>query len=155
MLKNLLVAAAIATTGATTTESFAQDDPAQMFALNLYHEARSQGRDGMIAVGWVVKNRIADPTYPDDAVAVITQKRGRNCEWGWWCDGKSDKPTEEDKWVEAQAVTAELLSENPPEDPTGGALWFHETFRNRPGWMGDNVALTVTLDEHHFYGWAD
>lgn len=129
----------------------AEETPENMLALNIYHEARSEGREGMIAVGWVVLNRIADDVYPDNVVAVITQKRGRSCEWGWWCDGKSDKPTEADSWAEAQAIAAELLAASPPADPTNGALWFQESFRERPGWMGDDVVQSATIGDHHFF----
>ena len=137
------------------TPADAQDVDAEsrrMFALNMYHEARSEGREGMVAIGWVVLNRVADGKYPDSITGVITQKRGNRCEWGWWCDGKSDAPTEEGKWEEAQEIAGEMLGSQPPADPTGGALWFHETFRDRPGWMGSDVARTATLGRHHFYG---
>lgn len=129
----------------------AEETPDNMLALNLYHEARGEGREGMIAVGWVVLNRIQDAKYPNDVVAVVTQKRGKYCEWGWWCDGKSDTPTEAEKWSEAQAIAAELLSGNPPEDPTNGGLWFHETFRDRPSWMGSDVVRSASIGGHHFY----
>lgn len=123
----------------------------RLFALNLYHEARSQGRDGMIAVGWVVFNRIADPEYPDSISAVINQRRGRNCEWGWTCDGRSDEPREADMWTLAQDVADVMLGATRPADPTQGALWFHETFRRQPGWMRNQVRRTVTLQDHHYY----
>ncbi|MCB1971526.1 MAG: cell wall hydrolase [Geminicoccaceae bacterium] len=124
----------------------------RLFALNMYHEARSEGREGMVAIGWVVLNRVADPKYPDTITGVITQKRGRHCEWGWWCDGKSDKPTEPKMWEMAQSLTDEMLGANPPADPTGGALWFQESFRKRPGWMGSDVRETTTIGRHNFFG---
>lgn len=126
-------------------------DERRLLALNLYHEARSQGRDGMIAVAWVVLNRIADPDYPDTISNIINQRRGGNCEWGWTCDGRSDEPREPEMWALAQEVADEMLSASRPADPTAGALWFHETFRPQPGWMGDQVRRTVTLKDHHFY----
>ncbi|MCB2055809.1 MAG: cell wall hydrolase, partial [Geminicoccaceae bacterium] len=142
----LLVTWAYGTARAQDAESL------RMMALDLYHEARSEGREGMVAVGWVVLNRIADPAYPDDVVAVVTQKKpGQGCEWGWWCDGRPDRPTEADMWALAQDVAADLLGGAPPPDPTGGALWFHETFRDRPAWMGDQVRRTATIGRHHFY----
>lgn len=126
-------------------------DERELFALNIYHEARSEGRDGMIAVGWVVLNRIADPIYPDSVTGVINQRRGGSCEWGWTCDGRSDQPTEDDMWALAQEVTAQMAGPDRPADPTAGALWFHETFRAQPGWMGSQVRRTTTLGNHHFY----
>jgi|GEM_PF-1695025 len=123
----------------------------ELFALNLYHEARSEGRDGMIAVGWVVFNRIDSDVFPDSITAVINEPTRRGCQWGWTCDGRSDTPTETDKWELAQEVADLLLSDARPADPTGGAVAFHETFRRTPGWLQRGATRTVTLQNHHFY----
>lgn len=151
MIRILIAICCLANVNLMPNFAQAQEDPDRMLALNLYHEARGEGREGMIAVGWVVLNRIEDSVYPDNVLDVITQTRGRNCEWGWWCDGKSDKPTEPEMWALAQSLAAELMSANPPADPTQGALWFNETFRDRPSWMGDDVERSATLGGHHFY----
>ena len=152
MIRNLLWTAVVLTMCASFKPALAQSDEKRMFALNMYHEARGQGRDGMIAVGWVVLNRVADGSFPSDALAVITHKRGRSCEWRWWCDGKSDDPKEAGPWQEAQAIAEEMLGDNPPDDPTNGALWFQESFRDRPKWMGDEIELKAEYKGHHFYG---
>ena len=139
----------------TTAESSAavEADAAEreLFALNLYHEARSEGRDGMVAVAWVVLNRVADPDFPDTITTVINQPTRRSCQWGWICDGRSDAPTEMDKWELAQDVSEAMLNGAPPADPTGGAVFFHETFRQTPGWLASGATRTATIGEHHFY----
>lgn len=145
-----LATAPTAMAQATTAPAMSADER-ELFALNIYHEARSEGRDGMIAVGWVVLNRIADPVYPDSVTGVVNQRRGGNCEWGWTCDGRSDQPTEADMWALAQEVADLMAGPDRPADPTSGALWFHETFRAQPGWMGSQVRRTTTLGNHHFY----
>lgn len=152
MLKNLLRTTLLLSFCWMPSAGEAQDDPNYMMALNLYHEGRGEGAEGMIAVGWVVLNRVEETTYPDNVVDVITQTRGNRCEWGWWCDGKSDKPTEPELWAQAQELAESLLGSEPPADPTEGALWFQETFRDRPAWMGDHVVQTVTIGNHNFYG---
>ena len=123
----------------------------ELFALNLYHEARSEGRDGMIAVAWVVLNRIESEAFPDSITAVINEPTRRGCQWGWTCDGRSDTPTEQDKWAMAQEVTEVMLGDARPADPTEGAVVFHETFRATPGWLQRGATRTVTLNNHHFY----
>jgi spore germination cell wall hydrolase CwlJ-like protein len=138
------VSSATATADLSTAER-------ELFALNLYHEARSEGRDGMIAVGWVVLNRIDDPEFPDTITGVINQPTRRGCQWGWTCDGRSDRPEEEDKWVLAQEVRDVMLSNAPPTDPTGGAVFFHETFRQTPAYLRSGGTRSVTLGNHHFY----
>ena len=57
-------------------------------ALNMYHEARGEGRLGMLAVGWVVLNRMADKAYPETVAEVIYQ----GCQFSWVCDRRSDWP---------------------------------------------------------------
>lgn len=123
----------------------------ELFALNLYHEARSEGRDGMIAVGWVVLNRIPSEAFPDSITAVINEPTGRACQWGWTCDGRSDTPTEMEKWQLAQEVADLMLSDARPADPTGGAIAFHESFRSTPGWLSRGATRSATLGNHHFY----
>jgi spore germination cell wall hydrolase CwlJ-like protein len=140
---------------ATSTESSSavEADAAEreLFALNLYHEARSEGRDGMVAVAWVVLNRVSDPDFPDTITAVINQPTRRGCQWGWTCDGRSDAPTEMDKWALAEEVSDVMLSSARPADPTGGAVFFQETFRQTPGWLSNGATRTATIGDHHFY----
>ena len=123
----------------------------ELFALNLYHEARSEGRDGMIAVAWVVLNRIESDAFPDSITAVINEPTRRGCQWGWTCDGRSDTPTEQDEWEMAQEVAALMLTDARPADPTGGAVAFYETFRRTPVWLQRGATRTLTLNNHHFY----
>lgn len=123
----------------------------ELFALNLYHEARSEGRDGMIAVGWVVFNRIESDAFPDSITMVINEPTRRGCQWGWTCDGRSDAPAEMEMWQLAQEVADLLLSEARPADPTGGAVAFYETFRATPVWLRQGATRTLTLKDHHFY----
>lgn len=141
-------AAVEATAAATPALSAAERE---LFALNLYHEARSEGRDGMIGVAWVVLNRIESDVFPDNITAVINEPTRRGCQWGWTCDGRPDTPTEMDKWDLSLEVTDLMFGEARPADPTGGAVSFHETFRRTPGWLQRGATRTLTLKNHHFY----
>ena len=119
-------------------------------AQNLYHEARSEGREGMIAVGWVVLNRVESSLYPDSVCGVIYDGGERPpCEFNWWCDGRSDKPTEPGVWRLAAILADQLLSD-PPSDPTNGALWFHNDSIEAPGWLRAREQ-TLYLGSHYFY----
>jgi spore germination cell wall hydrolase CwlJ-like protein len=53
----------------------AKADPLQKKCLAeaMYFEARDQGWRGMMAVGVVIKNRVADPRYPDNICSVVRQ----------------------------------------------------------------------------------
>lgn len=54
-----------------------EEDAVRCMALNLYWEARSEGREGMLAVGWVVLNRVAHPKFPNTVCGVIQQGGGK------------------------------------------------------------------------------
>lgn len=122
----------------------------QALALNVYHEGRSGGRQGMIATGWLTLNRVRDKGFPATVQEVVYQKRGKRCEFGWTCDKRSDEPSEAARWAEAQAVARELLGASPPADPTKGALWMHETWRKPPAYT-KGLVKTAVVGKNVFY----
>jgi spore germination cell wall hydrolase CwlJ-like protein len=123
---------------------------ARCMALNLYWEARSEGDKGMLAVGWVVLNRIAFAKYPNTVCEIIAQGGTTPpCEWSWRCDGRSDAPTEPKSWAQAQELARQLL-QDPPEDPTHGALWVQHESLKIPKWLQSRES-TVHIGKHIFY----
>lgn len=146
----VVILAALFALGAPSAR--AAEGDAHLLALNLYHEARQDGRDGMVAVGWVVLNRVADPGFSDSLQGVIEQGRERGrCQWGWLCDRRTDEPTDEDSWALAQAVAEDLLRADPPDDPTGGAVWMMEHWRKPPGWLRKAAKRSVRIGGNAFY----
>ncbi len=116
-------------------------------ALAMYWEARGEGTTGMQAVGAVVLNRVADPRFPDTACGVV--KEGGEtppCQFSWWCDGKSDRPTSASAWAAALEVADGMLS-HPYRDRTHGALFFHSTAMRSP-WQRQQTAV---IGNHVFY----
>ena len=116
-------------------ETVIAPDELQCLALNLYHEARGEPELGRIAVGQVVLNRVADRGFPGTVCAVVHQggdKPLNRCQFSWWCDGKSDRPTSEEAWADSRRLAAELVR-GWHGDPTGGALWYHADFVS-PSW---------------------
>lgn len=122
-----------------------------LFALNMYHEARSGGREGMVAVGWVVLNRLKAKGFPKTIRGVILDG-GPNppCEWGWTCDRRKDAPAAGTQWRQAQKIAGEMLGRGRPADPTGGALWFHEEWRSPPAYT-QSLRQTATIGGNVFY----
>ncbi len=124
----------------------------ELLALSMYHEAKGEGRAGMLAVGWVVQNRVADRGYPDSIEGVVRQ----GCQFGWTCDDRPDEPTHKGAWRVALALAERLLAADPPADPTRGALSFHHTANESPGWeAGGRVAPSVRIGDHLFYARVD
>lgn len=137
-------------TAAVTADAASRDDQ-RLFALNMYHEARSGGREAMLAVGWVVLNRMKDPKFPNTVRGVILEGGPKPpCEWGWTCDRRKDTPAPGKQWQEAQALARQLLGRNRPADPTGGALWLHEDWRSPPAYTA-SLRRTVSIGGNVFY----
>lgn len=117
----------------------------RLMALNIYHEAKGEGRKGMLAVGWVVLNRMRDAGFPKGVEGVVQQ----GCQFGWVCDDRSDEPNEQRAWRAALKIAQDLLTD-PPPDPTRGAMWFHQASMADPGWNG-RIAPAVQIGNHLFY----
>jgi N-acetylmuramoyl-L-alanine amidase len=124
-------------------------DELQCLALSLYFEARSEGEEGMIAVGSVVLNRVANEEFPNNVCSVVYQGgETPPCQFSWWCDGRSDLPRDADMWQLAREVARRLLTDA-PEDPTDGALFFHSAGIDVP-WRMPRTR-TVQILQHVYY----
>lgn len=124
-------------------------------ALNIYHEARGEPLAGQIAVSEVVLNRVDSPQFPNTICNVVKQGEYNNtqpvlnrCQFSWWCDGKSDSPTDIEEWDKAVNLANSLVHNN-HLGITEGSLYYHATSVN-PYWAKYYEAV-VTIDNHVFY----
>ena len=129
-------------------------------AQNIYFESGNQPLVGRVAVAQVTLNRVEDEQFPNSICGVVYQaKLGTNwrgeiyplrhkCQFSWFCDGKSDRPTDSRTWVESVRL-AGLVIDNFYPDITEGALWYHADTVN-PYWS-EQLNRTVTIDNHLFY----
>lgn len=132
-----------------TAEGDAKDGEFVCLSRTLYWEARTEGREGMIAVAWVVLNRKRDEEYPKTICGVVKQGNDKpGCQFSYWCDGKSDAPKPDAEWALSQQVAKEMMT-NPPPDPTGGALFYHATNVKAP-WAGERPR-TAQIGRHVYY----
>ena len=113
----------------------------------MYWEARGEGPQGMLAVASVVLNRVEDQRFPDSVCSVVRQGgETPPCQFSWWCDGKADTPANPVKWAESLNLANTILTER-PDDPTDGALFYHNTSIKDP-WRRP---LTARIGRHIFY----
>ena len=120
-------------------------------ALNVYWEARSESSLGQFAVAAVTLNRVAHERFPGSICEVVQQggfERRHRCQFSWWCDGKSDDPTNDAAWQAAKSIAYTALFFDPP-DPTGGALWYHADYVD-PHWRSA-MSETTTIGRHIYY----
>ncbi len=93
----------------------------QCMALNIYHEARGETREGKIGVAMVTINRTKSGIFPETICEVVYQ-RGQY-QWAANNPRVSDKKA----WNVAVGLAIHvILDYNQIVDPTHGALYFHE-----------------------------
>ena len=80
-------------------------------ALNVYFEARSEPIAGQLAVAEVTLNRVASQDYPNSICEVVLQENQNGCSFSWWCDGKSDKPTERHAFQQSKALAKMMIED--------------------------------------------
>ena len=127
-------------------------------SLNIYHEARSESKLGQEAVGLVTMNRVYDSRYPDTVCDVVYQShvdsKGRpkrnQCQFSWYCDGKSDKIHDIVAYNEIEELSASILESYGIErDITDGAVMYHASYV-KPYWAS-SYERTSRVDSHIFY----
>ena len=128
-------------------------------ALNIYYEARGSNLADKAGVSDVVLNRVQDTRYPNTICEVVKQglqnadgsmKRNK-CQFSWYCDGKHDRPQDEDRWNEAQLIAFNMLENNKFRGITEGATHYHATYVN-PRWA-TTLQQVGRLGAHIFYRW--
>lgn len=110
-------------------------------------EARGEGRDGMIGVGNVVMNRVADTTgrFPDTIDATINNEFAKPL---------SQKDVKPEEWQQAVEVAMGLQA-GTIGDKTGGAIYFANEATASPGGLAKIKASgnrTTKIGNHTYFG---
>lgn len=120
-------------------------------AQNVYFEARGESLLGQRGVAHVVMNRADDHGFPA-TICDVTKEGGEArrdaCQFSWWCDGRSDRPTDLTAWKQSFEVALQTYFGR-TVDPTQGALWYHADYV-RPAWRR-NYVLGPRIGRHLFY----
>lgn len=129
-------------------------------AQNIYFESANQSFAGKLAVAHVVINRMEDLQFPNTVCGVVYQAKTytnwkgnevpiRNqCQFSWYCDGKSDEPVDSKTWIKSLYI-ADLALTGEYRDITEGALWYHADYI-LPYWA-DELEFVTQIDDHIFY----
>ena len=116
-------------------------------ARNIYHEARSESWEGMLAVGVVTLNRVKSPDYPDTIEEVVKDYK----QFSWFWDGMSDRVRNRTAWKKAKAAAAEVMlnPDLPLAKDLAGVMHYHADYVS-PGWASTKMEVT-TIGRHVFY----
>lgn len=123
----------------------ALDDAITCMARSIYWESKGGKAADMEAVASVVMNRLGHEGFPDTVCGVVKQgSETGNCQFSWWCDGRSDSVQEETRYAIAKEIARKALNRQ-LDDRTGGALYFHDRHVS-PDWARAYVKTTETSD---------
>ena len=137
---------------------------AYCMALNIYYETRGSNLADSFAVADVVLNRVEDTRYPDTVCKVVYQghkdENGnmiRNkCQFSWYCDGKPDKPQNEEMWKRAQSISWAIIKWDQYRGISEGATHYHAHYVN-PRWNRSKKGFSITrlgrIGAHIYYRW--
>ena len=119
----------------------------EWLARNIYHEARGESWDGMLAVGVVTLNRVKSPNYPDTIEEVVKEYK----QFSWFWDGMSDRVRDPTAWKRAKAAAAEVILNHdlPLAKELEGVTHYHADYIS-PYWAGAKKEVT-TIGRHVFY----
>ena len=106
-----------------------------LLARVITHESGNQPLEGKIAVGNVILNRVASPSFPDTVYEVVYQK-------GQFPGATDCTPNAE------SVIAAKLCLDGANAVP--GAYWFNGA--DEPCWASRNKATVAVIGGHAFYG---
>ena len=101
-------------------------------------EARGEPYDGQVAVGAVILNRIAHPSFPNTLAGVVYEPGAFPC----MVDGQIDQP------IASSAYQAARDALN-GADPSGGAIYYFNPVTATSAWIWSRPLLTV-IGKHRF-----
>lgn len=155
MLAKTLLISFISANGLSVNNTYNIDE-AWCFAKNLYFEAGNQSRQGMIAVGNVVLNRVDDDYFPDTICQVVFQ----NNQFSWTHMRESyHVPVSRSDyriiWDQITNITWMMLN-GYIMDNTDDAVFYHADYISG-SWFKNHDWLeeSFVVDNHIFYSWND
>lgn len=101
-------------------------------------ESRGEPYEGQVAVGAVILNRIAHPSFPNTLAGVIYQPGAFSC----LDDGQVNEPVSES----AKRAARDALN---GWDPTGGAIYYFNPNTATSKWIWSRPVITV-IGSHRF-----
>ena len=133
------------------------EESQRCMAEAMYFEARGEGWRGMLAVGVVIRNRVAPPGYPSPICGVVRQGRLSDglmrkwqCQFTFFCDGKPEDPEDRAAWSMAQGLSKIVIEGQVMLTGMEGVTHYHTT-SVQPPWA-KQFAAKRRIGSHIFYG---
>lgn len=128
---------ALGITSDSGNSEFTQSEIA-LLARIISAESRGEPYEGQVAVGAVILNRIAHPSFPNTLAGVIYQPGAFSC----LDDGQVNEPVSES----AERAARDAMN---GWDPTGGAIYYFNPNTATSKWIWSRPVITV-IGSHRF-----
>jgi N-acetylmuramoyl-L-alanine amidase len=147
-MNKIIFAATVCIALFVSTAAVAENcDDVKVLALNMYHEARGEGPDGMQMVGEVTLNRVEHPAYPNNVCSVVYQKK----QFSWTHRKKDHTPYNSNSWTEALAIAEGLIKDEIEKFDNGATHFLNRNSVKRiPNWT-NKLDRVGTIGKHTFY----
>jgi len=135
------------------------NDEVECLSLNIYFEAANQSTAGKLAVAIVTYNRVKSNRFPNTFCEVVYESKKdlqnnpirNNCQFSWYCDGKTDIPYEGKQWkISRELAIWFYRNRSKIPDITDGSTHYHGDYIKKPYWS-KIFSKTVSIDNHIFY----
>lgn len=114
------------------------DSDVELLAKVISAEARGEGYEGQVAVGAVILNRIAHPSFPDSLSGVVYQKGAFSC-------------VNDSNWYKPVSETSKRAAKDALNgwDPSGGAIYYFNPAKTNDAFMHSRTVVKV-IGNHRF-----
>ncbi len=123
--------------GSSNSTSYSNAD-VELLAKVISAEARGESYEGQVAVGAVILNRVAHPSFPDSISGVVYQSGAFSC-------------VNDSNWYQPVASSSKKAATDALNgwDPTGGAIYYFNASKTSDSFMHSRPVLTV-IGNHKF-----
>ena len=114
------------------------DSDVELLAKVISAEARGESYEGQVAVGAVILNRVAPPSFPDSLSGVVYQKGAFSC-------------VNDSNWYQPVAESSKRAARDALNgwDPTGGAIYYFNPAKTNDAFMHSRPVIK-TIGSHRF-----
>ena len=123
--------------GSQSSSGYSNED-ITLLAKVISAEARGESYEGQVAVGAVVLNRVAHPSFPDTISGVIYQNGAFSC-------------VNDSNWYQPVADSAKRAAQDALNgwDPSGGAVYYYNPAKTNDKWIRTRTVIKV-IGNHYF-----
>lgn len=136
--KTLLYLGLGGSTGGSGNNTSYSNEDVELLGKVISAEARGESYEGQVAVGAVILNRIAHPSFPDSLSGVIYQQGAFSC-------------VNDSNWYQPVSEASKKAARDALNgwDPSGGAIYYYNPSKTSDAFMHSRTVVKV-IGSHRF-----